>query len=504
MNPAIKKIPQRERGERESLQHLKRLAAFCLRCNATGLLIFLIASLFFYKSNDIAVACSFLAILLSFAPVAYALYNKKFLLIFSCISAFNIAPVWFLHLEAMLPGYDAFEYNSPGERITATLWVSLFMLTVNLLYLVSWKSVTNNSINAFSFLRQLKPSLKLYAWLTFIAFSLPLIVFYYYYGSADELWKAISAGRSGGGSSGGLLIQEYEGNQGSLLLPVAWFWQLTPLFGSVAFITARYKYGLVPLFSLSLGLIVVFLFFLSGSRGNMMAVAAPVLFFFFYYNWHKGVRFWVAAIAVLIGLIGIMELQVRFRGNLLDVLSNPEKAARIANMKSVTTFDPTQSERDNNMYLLCLLVKGYPKKYNYEGFNDFIATLVNPVPRAIWPKKPMLSGAQDLVYQADFIKDGPLEMGTNSLTYSVVGEAYRAKGYWGMLAYGIIYALFLVFFDGIIYYTFNKQAVAVGLLGLSVFLSFWGFRSFFALVSFAYPLLFLILLIYIGSLAKKI
>jgi hypothetical protein len=197
-------------------------------------------------------------------------------------------------------------------------------------------------------------------------------------------------------------------------------------------------------------------------------------------------------------------MQVRFRGNLLDVLADPERAAYEHGLASATTFDPSQSHRDNNMYLFCLMVQGYPDRYHYEGFHDFFAVLVNPVPRAIWPNKPSLNGAADLSHQFSFVLDGPLFMGTTSLTYSIAGEAYQADGMWGIFVYASVYALFMLSLDGVVYYTIHRHVLSVGVLGMSVFLSFWGYRSFLALFSFAYPLLFLILLLYILKVLKLV
>ena len=225
-----------------------------------------------------------------------------------------------------------------------------------------------------------------------------------------------------------------------------------------------------------------------------MFVAAPVLFFLFYYNWHRGIRFWIPASILLVVLIGIMELQVRFRGNLLEVIADPQKAARLQELRSITTFDPTQSQRDNNMYLFCLMIKSYPEKYSYEGFNDFFAVLANPVPRSLWPQKPVLNGAKDITSQSSFVLSGPLIMGTTSLSFSIVGDAYKTAGLFGLLVYAVLYGAFLLYFDGVIVYTNKKQPLSVAILGMVLFLAFWGYRAFFALVSFLYPLILLLIL----------
>jgi hypothetical protein len=315
------------------------------------------------------------------------------------------------------------------------------------------------------------------------------------------LWIFLTSGR--GGAAGELQAQTV-GGMGAFMNPLTWIMQLTPLLGAIAFILDRKKYTFAPLFALALGLIVIFIFFLGGSRGTMMFVAAPVLFFLFYYNWDKGIKFWIPAIMLLFFLIGAMEMQVRFRGNLLEVLANPAKVAKANDMKSVTTFDPSKSHRDNNTYLLCLLIKGYPDKYPYEGFKELIFALVNPIPRAIWKNKPVMDGAKDLAYQPQWVLDGPLFMGTTSLTYSVVGDAYKAGGLLGMILYGFIYAIFMLFFDGIVYYTRNRDAFAAGILGVGAFLAFWGFRSFFALVIFLYPIALLLVTVRIVQMLRKL
>jgi hypothetical protein len=477
-------------GDVNSLLELKKIAKSCLLAQFAASFIYFFSSLFFPESHTLAVCCGVLAILVALTPIFYAVSNKRFILLFSCISAINMSPIWFLYLEAVIPGYDAFVYSQPRYRMEAFFWVAVFMIFVNLCYLIFWKNGSSFSIKTFVFLKTIKLKPSFYAWLTILAFAIPLVGFYWYYGSTDKLWTHLTAGRSEKGIE---LIQESVGGLGALLNPLTWILQLTPMFGAIAYVSYKRRYQLLPILSIILSVIVIFVFFLSGSRGTMMFVAAPVLFFLFYYNWHRGLKFWIPAAISLFLIIGVMELQVRFRGDLLTVITDPAKAARENDMKSVTTFDPSKSHRDNNTYLLCLLIKGYPDKYSYDGFNDFFATLANPIPRAIWPSKPLMNGAKDLAYQPQWVLDGPLFMGTTSLSFSVVGEAYLAQGILGLLVYASVYALFLIFFDGIIYYTRDKQPLAAGMLGVGVFLAFWGFRSFFALTTFLYPIMFFII-----------
>lgn len=500
--PDISKLPESaEIGDMKGLHILRQIARRCLYAQFFAAFVYFFLSLVFPQSENAAILCGILAITISLTPIFYAFTQSSLVYVFSCISVINLAPIWFLYLEAVLPGYDAFEHSDPVYRMEMFFWTAVFQVFVNVFYLLFWSRVNRFSVKTFSFLQTLKINHNLFGILTVLAVVIPIVGFYFYYNSVEKLWIHLTAGRSEEGVN---LKLESVGKLGALLEPLTWLLQLTPLLGSIAFVSAPNKMRLLPILSVILTVVVIFLFFLGGTRGIMMAVAAPALFFLVYYNWHKGLKFWVPAMFGLVLLIGVMELQVRFRGNLLNVIINPEKAAREQNLQSVTTFDPSKSHRDNNTYLFCLMIKGYPDKYEFEGFNNMLAMLVNPIPRALWPNKPVLIGAKDLSQQPKWVTDGPLYMETTSLTWSVVGDGYQAKGILGLLVYGFIYGLFVVFFDGIVYYTKNKQPLAAGLLGMGVFLSFWGYRSLFALVTSIYPVLFMLLAISAIQFIKKI
>ena len=484
--------------------HQRRIAQVCAWTQLTLLLVFTGCWLLAPQRNDLAIACGYLGLLGSLAPVAYMLYWGRPPLLFNALTGFNIAPIWFLYLETVLPGHDAFEYTPANYRLEAFWWIAVFMLTVNLLYLLLRSPLSRFSVRNFSYLREVSLGPRGYCYLTLFTFVFPLVAFLGYYGSPAVLWTAISGGRVGGGSSGGLLIQDAVGDSGSLMLPVNWLFQATPFFGMMAVISSRHWRSVWALGALALSFLTVFVFFLSGSRGITMYVAAPLLFGFFYYSWDKGLKFWSVAGLLFVLAIGVMELQVRFRGNLLDVLADPEKAAREHGYRSATTLDITESQRDNNTYLLGLILKGYPDKYRFEGFNNFVAVIVNPIPRTFWPGKPTLIGAKDLSQQDGFVLDGPLYMGTTSLSYSIVGEAYKARGIWGILVYAIPLTLFLVYFDALVYYTRVREELVVGLLGMSIFLAFWGFRSLFAFMTFLYPLLLIVCVLYGLALFRRL
>jgi len=478
------------------LLHLRNISKRNLIINLFYITILSLSLQIFEITRSFAITCGIISIIISLYPVFFSLKERIFSAILSCIVVFSLAPIWFLYLEVVLSGYDAITYIQPQYIVESLLLVSVFMFFVNSLYFIFWRSGIIFSIKKLKYIKGLKLKKNTFYNLTLLSFILPLIAFAIYYNSFNTLWTALTAGRAeGGGSSSGLLVRGSKGDNSAYMLPLTWVWQLTPFWGTIAFLHYFKENKFRAYTALSISFSVIFVFFLSGSRGTLMYVGAPLFFFLFYYNWNKGIKFWLWVLPLLIVLIGVMELQVRFRSNLLDILSDTDKAAKLYGTNSVTTFDPSKSHRDNNMYLFCLMVRYYPEKHEFEGFNDLIATLVNPIPRSIWPSKPLLDGAKDISQMKSFILEGPLDIGTTSLSYSIIGEAYYSFGILGLLTYSFFYFSFLLFFDGFNYHVMKSKPETVGVLGISIFLAFWGYRGFFALVSFFYPLLVLLLIL---------
>jgi hypothetical protein len=80
-----------------------------------------------------------------------------------------------------------------------------------------------------------------------------------------------------------------------------------------------------------------------------------------------------------------------------------------------------------------------------------------------------------------------------SLSFSIVGDAYKTAGFLGLVIYALLYSSFLLYFDGILFYANKQNPLSVAILGMALFLVFWGYRAFFALISFVYPLILLLI-----------
>jgi hypothetical protein len=253
-----------EKEKSITIRLLKNLAAKSAYLNIAAAVLFLAISQLSDVSIEIATICGIVAILIALLPVMYAIQKKKLPLLFSGISILNIAPIWFLYLESILPGYDAYTYIQPGYKVLAFFWIAVFQFLVNFVYVSFWNRGHAFSVRSFSFLKFIRLKPIFYIRMTFLVFIIPLVVFYFFYGSASVLWTAMTAGRLEGSS--GLLIRDSVGGSSSFMLPFTWIWQLTPIFGCIAFISSPKRYKFAATISLLLGLIVIFVFFLSGSR----------------------------------------------------------------------------------------------------------------------------------------------------------------------------------------------------------------------------------------------
>jgi len=147
------------------------------------------------------------------------------------------------------------------------------------------------------------------------------------------------------------------------------------------------------------------------------------------------------------------------------------------------------------------MVKSYPDKYAYEGFNDFLLCWLT-LYRVVYGKTNLFLTEQRI---------SP----TNLLLFFLVRSQWVLRVYlfycwrrlqngrlFGLLIYAIVYGLFLLYFDGIIYYAGKKKSAFSRDIGHGVIPGLLGIPCFFALVSFLYPVLLLLLFLRLMKLVR--
>ncbi|GAA5483680.1 hypothetical protein [Haloferula sargassicola] len=434
-------------------------------------------------------------------PTISVLLKRDLKLLLSALVIANLAPIWFLHLEGVLSGRDAKELLSPAVRIGGFIWANVYSAIFNCLYRFFLKT-TSKALHRSAYIWAPDPQSSLLGLAAIAMFWIPIAIIGQRYESLEQLWWSLTAGRTGG-EMGVLLRVTSVGGSNSFYLPLMWAFQLVPLVSAMALDShlRQQNHPVIPWIATCFGLMVIGFYLLGGSRGQFIQIVAGPLGLLIFRVRNRG---YVAAIIALVSfflLIGIMELQVRQRGNLLELLSrdNIRPGTAVKN-REITTFNPLESHRDNNLYFLCLIVDRIPKQIDYDGFNSLFIDLVNPIPRALWKDKPSHHDGDLSARNADAIyNSGPLQVGTSSISCTVVGEFYKMGGIWGLVVIAAIYSFLQSYTDIHFLRARRLTTFRVGVQAISVFFALWGFRAFGTFLNMGYPLMMLVIVLVIGG-----
>jgi hypothetical protein len=135
---------------------------------------------------------------------------------------------------------------------------------------------------------------------------------------------------------------------------------------------------------------------------------------------------------------------------------------------------------DDNFLRLSQIIHLMPDQVDYVGYRQILFVLIRPVPRALWPDKPIDPGFSLPSMIGWRSKD-------TSLSSSIVGEFYAT---WGLIAVflgGIFYGRLVSMWNAILYgpNTLNSRAI----YGLGIMVLFAGVRSMQDLVIMTYGVL---------------
>lgn len=135
---------------------------------------------------------------------------------------------------------------------------------------------------------------------------------------------------------------------------------------------------------------------------------------------------------------------------------------------------------DDNFYRLCQIIQFIPSKYPFVYHRYFWWVAVRPIPRVIWPDKP-LDGGFNLAEQVD---------SKASLSSSIVGELYLSMGAIAVLLGGFVQGrastMPSVFLSG------SRDSLSPLIAGYLTMTIFVGMRSAIELILFSYSIVFLV------------
>jgi hypothetical protein len=405
--------------------------------------------------------------------------SKQYLL--SAFAVILIAPIWFLYLEAILP--DGNCWLLPADDVIETLsYSSFFLFIFSLAYQFKMPAFAAR-LHERNFLRVIHPNLLPLFGLIFTLFLI-LIIFARY----DFNWETVKAAYLGGRStgSGGIIKRGGIGGYEVFLQPAGFMAPIIPTIAALSWV----QFGKEPKsnFLLRVGvttcaLLLVFIMFLGGSRGNMaIYLAGPAAIWWLFGRNLGKLTFIALSLVVSLGLIGIWEYQKIKRFNLLEGVDN------VSDIVEQTSFNPAKTHRDNNLYLFTLNVMYMPDPYPYKGFGELYYYAVNPIPRAIWKNKPkgIQESADTFAIAKGPVTKGPLRVGTASLSATIISDGFTMLHLVGISVYALIFGIAASMWDRIGQQRLMSTKLYFILNSAWIFWMLWGFRSAFAFVTGMY------------------
>ena len=133
---------------------------------------------------------------------------------------------------------------------------------------------------------------------------------------------------------------------------------------------------------------------------------------------------------------------------------------------------------DDNFYRLCQIIQLIPAQYPFVYHKYLIYVIVRPIPRVLWPGKPVDAGF-----------DLPTALGVEglSLSYSVIGELYMSLGLIGVALGGWLYGRIASTASGLLARCRTQGALVI--YSIVVMALFSGMRSILELILVSYVVL---------------
>jgi oligosaccharide repeat unit polymerase len=176
-----------------------------------------------------------------------------------------------------------------------------------------------------------------------------------------------------------------------------------------------------------------------------------------------------AAALTMIALLLAMQVMLQYRNvGLTAALSEP---ALVANDSPANEY----LHVDDNFYRLCQVIQLIPNTHPYVYHGYLVYAVVRPIPRVLWPGKPVDAGF-----------DLTRAVGDREVSYScsVIGELYMSLGFFGIAVGGWLYGRFAALVNGML-----AQSAGVGIVviySIGVMALFSGMRSMLELVLVSY------------------
>lgn len=199
---------------------------------------------------------------------------------------------------------------------------------------------------------------------------------------------------------------------------------IPPLAGIM--IARRRKFTALQIILVWAGFLLTLFYGFSGGTRNVFAIYLITFLIGYAFALPEGriIELGFASITCAVLLLVSNSLMLQFR--------NVGLRAFMHGVREPETMQQVQRELtiDNDLYAICRLVEYFPKYHGYLGWEVPYLAIIRPVPRALWPGKPVgMSFSVENVFNAEGY----------TIASSYVGEAFMTGGYLGVILIGLFF-----------------------------------------------------------------
>jgi len=227
------------------------------------------------------------------------------------------------------------------------------------------------------------------------------------------------------------------------------------------------------------GMSIVMTLFLaqSGSRRVIGVVAGMALVLWILDQRRLRVKQLITTVVAVVGLLLTLQIMLEYRNVGFSVLVGTGEMT-VNGMEKKHLLEEEHLRVDDNFYRLCQIIQLIPKSHGFVYTDYLFYVLVRPVPRVLWPEKPIDQG---------FDLPSALVVEGVSYSYSVIGELYMSLGFVGIALGGWFYGRIASFARGLLNASSTQGALVI--YSIIVMALFSGMRSILELLLVSYVVL---------------
>lgn len=233
-----------------------------------------------------------------------------------------------------------------------------------------------------------------------------------------------------------------------------------------------------PLVCIAMSIVMTLFLAQSGSRRVIGVVAGMALVLWVLDQRQLRIKHLFTTMFAIVALLLVLQVMLEYRNVGLGALVGNTDAPLNSRREKTQLLEVQHLRVDDNFYRLCQIIQLIPQSHGYIYHKYLVYVMVRPVPRVLWPEKPVDPGF-----------DLPSALGVEgvSYSYSVIGELYMSLGLLGIALGGWFYGRVAAMASGLLERSTTQGALVI--YSIVVMALFSGMRSVLELILVSYVVL---------------